>query len=70
VIKGDTPHNTRARVGHGGWAAVAEDIDERRRPPDIQLGRCQGHSLVVRLHESLNSFGLFLSQSQPRMDGI
>jgi len=55
----------------GGWAAAAaaaEDVDEHR-PPDVQLGRCQGHTLVVRLHESLNSFGSFLTLSRPRIAG-
>jgi len=62
---GGTRHIHTHVVRHGGWAAAAEDVDERRRPPDIQLGRCQGHSPVVRLHESLNSFGSFLTQSRP-----
>lgn len=63
AIRGDTPHT---HMMLGGWVVSAEDIDEHR-PPDVQLGRCQGQTLVVRLHESLNSFGLFLTQSLPRM---
>lgn len=49
-------------IWRGGRAT--EDVDERR-PPDIQLGRCQGHTPMVKPLESLNSLGLFLTQSQP-----
>lgn len=56
--------HTQVHVGRGGWAAaVAEDIDERR-PPDVQLGRCQGHTPMVRITELLRIVSYTISDAK------
>lgn len=63
----DCVHLCTTKGGHirrDGWVVVeaAEDVDERR-PPDVQLGRCQGHvgCSTIRITELLRIVSFTIS---------